>query len=112
MRGESGIKGLIITRSFSPKSSHVAQFAYFLHNVVKWFLKVMAVIFFLVFILIMRYVFLNLIVGMVINMIEPAIAQVKREDWEAAEAEEEGAGGPPEPEVKALLARLATQRSP
>ena len=47
--------------------------------------------FFSVILLVMSYMFLNTIVGMVIVQIEPATAQVKREDWEAAEAEEEGA---------------------
>lgn len=71
---------------------------------------VMAMGFFSVILLVMSYMFLNTIVGMVIVQIEPATAQVKREDWEAAEAEEEGAGGIPEPEVKALLSRLATHK--
>ena len=53
---------------------------------------------------------MNLTVGMVINMIGPATAQVKREDWEAAEADEPGAGGIPAPEVRSLLSRIETRK--
>jgi len=69
-----------------------------------------AISFFLSIILLLGYIFLNLMMSMVIVLIEPATAQVKREDWEAAEAEEAGAGGDPGVEVKALLSRLETHK--
>ena len=69
-----------------------------------------SLMYFIPVIMLMSYIFCNLMIGMVIMLIQPATAEVKREDWEAAEAEEEGAGGDPGPEVKALLSRLETRK--
>jgi len=70
-----------------------------------------AILTFPIMIFVMGYIFTSLLIAMVIVQIEPAIAQVKREDWEEAEEEEPGSGGPMPDEVKDLLAKVATQKT-